>query len=121
MKRTILASAGVTLLAACGGQAETNAVSNNVVEAVPANAVAPTETSNVAEPANASAANVATPVVRPTPDVRPQPAPGADKQIMPLERRTDRVEPAPAPAPEPAPAPKSSCTPEHEAMGHCKQ
>ena len=120
MKRMILAVAGITLLAACGQQqAETGAVSNNIVEAVTTNAVAPSEAGNVVEPANSSVSEVAAPVSRPTPAVRPRPAPGADKQIMPLESRTDRVEPA-GPS-DPAPAPKSNCTPEHEAMGHCKQ
>lgn len=106
--------AAATALAGCGQPpAESNAAVNNIVEAVPANAAAPAGVGNLAEPANTSAAEAPTPAPRAAPAPEPRPSPATDKQ-MPLERRVDRVEPAPAPT-------SNSCTPEHEAMGHCKQ
>lgn len=122
MKRSaiLLASVGAALVAACGQQGTDNeVVANNIVQAVPVNAAAPEQENNVSEAGNTSATEAADPAPRPAPAPEPRPAPGAERQIMPLERRVDRVEPAPKQ--EPAPAPTSNCTPEHEAMGHCKQ
>ena len=122
-RKILLAMAGVPLLAACGQPEVDNNVAandavaaNKVVEAAPVNAV----DGNVSQAGNSSAPAMTVspePRVAPAPD--PRTAPGAERQIMPLERRVDRVEPAPKQ--EPAPTPTSNCTPEHEAMGHCKQ
>lgn len=117
-KAILLAMTGAAMLAACGQpETENNAAVNNLV-AVPANVAAPSDDGNSAEPANTSVAEVPTPAPRATPTPEPRPAPGTHKEIMPLERRVDRVEPAPKQQPS---APTSRCTPEHEAMGHCKQ
>ena len=122
MKRSaiLLATVGVALVGACGQQ-ETGdeVVANNIVEAAPVNAAIPAEESNVSEGGNTSATEAVGPAPRVAPAPEPRSAPGAERQIMPLERRVDRVEPAPKQ--EPAPAPTSNCTPDHEAMGHCKQ
>jgi hypothetical protein len=117
-------TSGAAMLAGCGrpetenSVAANDSVADNVVEAVPSNAAAPSNEGAPFEPANMSATDGAPPVQRAAPAPAPRPARGTDKQTVPQERRADR--PAP-PVREPAPAPPVTCTPEHEAMGHCKQ
>ena len=121
MKKTAFwtATAGAAMLAACGQpEIENNLAANNVAEAAPANAAVPSDDGNVSEPANMSAAEAAAPAPRAAPTPEPRPAPTTRREIMPVERRVDRVEPAPKQEPS---APTTTCTPEHEAMGHCKQ
>lgn len=121
MKKTAFwtATAGAAMLAACGQpEIENSGAANNVAEAAPANAAIPSDDGNVSEPANLSAAEGAVPAPRAAPTPEPRPAPTPRREIMPVERRVDR--PAP-PEREPSPAPATTCTPEHEAMGHCKQ
>jgi hypothetical protein len=52
------------------------------------------------------------------PASQPEPTPKA-----PADRpaRTERTVPRPTPKQEPSAPPATTCTPEHEAMGHCKQ
>ena len=110
---------GAAMLAGCGRpEIENSVAANNDVEAAPSNAAAPSNEAAPPEPANLSATEGAAPAPRAAPAPEPRPARGTDKQTMPQERRADR--PAP-PAREPAPTPPVTCTPEHEAMGHCKQ
>ena len=117
---TVAASAA--LLAACGQQeGADNFSANNVMELPPANMAAPIDTGNVTESGNMSAVEEATPAAEAPTEDRAQPAPKAAP--TPTTRPTPRERPAARPAPkqEPAPPPTSTCTPEHEAMGHCKQ
>lgn len=119
-KAILLTLASATMVAACGqAEIDNSIAANNIAEAAPANAAAPSEEGNVSEPANMSASEVPAPAPRAAPAPEPRPAPTTRREIMPLERRVDRVEPAPKQ--EPSPAPTTTCTPEHEAMGHCKQ
>jgi hypothetical protein len=121
--RTILiAVAGAAVLAACGQPEVGNvAEANNVAQTAPVNAVDPVDDSQVSVAGNASVAEAPSPAApRPVPAAEPRPAPGTERQIMPLERRVDRAAPAAEPSP-PPPANSTTCTPEHEAMGHCKQ
>lgn len=128
MKKIVIwpAMVGVALLAACGPQegADDNAV-NNAVEPAPANIAAPVEAENLAQ------ANSLNPVEEATSEAD---APTEEHAQPPAAKaRTERARSAsperpaeeraaePAPKQEPAPAPASTCTPEHEAMGHCKQ
>lgn len=113
---------GAALLAACGQQESAgNANANNVDGLPPANMTAPIDAGNVTETGNMSAVDEATPTAEAPAEDRAQPAPKAAP--TPSARPTPRERPAVAPAPkqEPAPPPTSTCTPEHEAMGHCKQ
>ena len=119
-KAILLTLAGAAMVAACGQPEIDNSVAaNNIAEAAPGNSAVPSDEGNVSEPANMSAAEGAAPAPRAAPTPEPRPAPTTRREIMPLERRVDRVEPAPKQ--EPSPAPATTCTPEHEAMGHCKQ
>ena len=115
-------TAGAILLAACGQQEGTdNASANNVMELPPANMAAPIDSGDVTETGNMSAVEEATPAAEAPAEGRAEPAPKAVP--TPSARPTPRERPAARPAPkqEPAPPPTSTCTPEHEAMGHCKQ
>ena len=119
-KAILLAMAAATMLAACGQpETENIAAANNFVEAAPVNAIAPAVEDNLSEAGNGSSPAAASPEPRVAPAPQPRTAPAAERQTMPVERRVDRA--PPAPKQEPAPAPTSNCTPEHEAMGHCKQ
>ena len=139
MKRTVfmLAMAGASLVtvAACSEQSETNnlvgdnglAIDSNVLANV-AGDIAPLNGSTEAPAANetGAAGSSAAEQPRPAAPVRTPPAPAAQPEPAPKARpdqpaRTERTAPRPAPKQEPSPPPASTCTPEHEAMGHCKQ
>jgi outer membrane biosynthesis protein TonB len=124
MKRIVFWSslAGAALLAACGQQESAdNGAVNSAIESSPANMAAAVETENLAQANNLNAVEEATPEAdAPAEERAPPPAAKARTEGA---RRASPEPPAAQPAPkqEPAPAPTSTCTPEHEAMGHCKQ
>ena len=130
----LLAVAGAALMTACaepsGGEnnlagdnllaIDGNVLANVAGDIAPLNEAAEAPAANDAAAAGSSAVEQprpAAPVRTPSaPAARPEPAPKADRPA-----RTERSAPRPAPKQEPSPPPASTCTPEHEAMGHCKQ
>ena len=135
MMRTsfLLAVAGTALMTACsepsGGEnnlagANGLAIDGNVL----ANVAGDISLNGTAEApaANETAGSSAVEQPRPAAPVRTPPAPAARPEPAPNAQadrpaRTERSAPRPAPKQEPSPPPATTCTPEHEAMGHCKQ
>lgn len=135
----IVAFMTVAMLAACGTETEpaenlaTNQleVGEDVVWNALENSSAEANAASV-EPNNAgeTAAREATPTPD-TPETRApaarQPAAAPKAAPTPRPKSSDQVTPSPTPprtttpstTPEPA-TPKTGCTPEHEAMGHCR-
>lgn len=135
----IVAFMTVAMLAACGAESEPaeNLATNqleageDVVWNALENSSAETNVSSVElNSQGETAAREATP----TPDTRETRAPAARQPAAapkaaptPRPKSSDQVTPSPTPprtttpstTPEPA-TPKTGCTPEHEAMGHCR-
>ena len=125
MSAVLTITAGAALLAACGqqGSAENEAASN-VVQLPPANMAAPLEpqemnqvaTMKATEETTSQAAAPVEDAEQPKPKTRSE-APRSSPAEPPVQRPAEQA----APKPEPSPTPASTCTPEHEAMGHCKR
>ena len=124
----LLAIAGAALTTACSDPGGTDnnalAVDGNVLSNV-AGDIAPLNQAVQAPAATDSAGASSNAAGQPAP-ARPGPATAARPEPAPKAQadrpaRAESRAPRPAPKQEPAPAPTSSCTPELEAMGHCKQ
>ena len=79
---------------------------------------APGEAAPAAPPPAAAAPP---PPPRPSTATKATPAPRPAERNQAATRPAARPAPAPTPTPTPTPTSNSTCTPEHEAMGHCKQ
>jgi outer membrane biosynthesis protein TonB len=116
---------GAVLLAACSQQeGANNSDANKVMGLPPANLASPNEPQNLADSGNMNASEETTRQTDAPAENRMQAAPKAPSQgsrAAPRERPAEPVAQRPAPKQEPSPAPTPVCTPEHAAMGHCKQ
>ena len=125
IRTALLLAPALLALAACSGESgETNLASTNDLNGVAGNMALPdlvNESTNSAVPGESEAAAPPAPSpteAEPAPATRPAPATKAPAD-RPAPR--DRTATRPAPTPTPTPTPATTCTPEHEALGHCKQ